>query len=265
MANELEQFEELDTQVGAEDSAEKKEKGKGNKEKDRMLKEMFKETLKNDAAFEERHKIWSDSVQVVNTLGFGASGGLVEDKTAKDKRTLVGTSVIVGYTVLNCGNDPIPYQTEEFVEDETGKFVGQVVDKVLNPGEKAYLSRKYMTLFCASKEISFQLANGILVTGQKGKDDGEDIDAQLRRYYFRFSDKSIKVNDSEVKINIGEKVKDEAGNDKWIVKEEFVTAFGNLNNGVESTKTGGQTKTKYNKHDLAANYVRCLMEQQGVM
>lgn len=259
----MEDFESLDnmtTEQGTAGTDDGKKDAK--KAKNQKFRAAFKETLDSDASYEARHCKWTPHVQVVNTLGFGDSGNIVREPNSADKKSLMKTSAIVGYLLMNTGDEPINYTTEEFTQDETGKYIGTKVQKVMQPGEKVALSRKYMTMFCAQAEISFQLANGIVCKGS-GSYKEDDIDAELRSYYFKFSDTSIKVNDDAVKLNIGEKVKVEGSDaEKWVVKAEYEAVFGDLNNSEE--KKGKTSKTKYNVQDLASNYINKLIEQSAM-
>lgn len=223
------------------------------KAKTAAMKAAIKETIQSTPDFAERLRRLSESLKVVNTLGFGTSGNIVVDKASKaEGRTLKPTSQIVGYTIENIGSEAIAYTTEVFAQDETGKFVGSVVEKTLAPGARANLSRKYMTMLCAKPEISFTLSNGKIVASSKKT---KTLDEQLSAYYFTFDKDENgykpEVNDDEVKLSI-----DVDG----VVKAEYVEDFGYLNNPKEA-RTPKAKGAKLTVQDIAANYINSLIQK----
>lgn len=228
------------------------------------MKQSLRETLTEDPTFEKRLHTLSKSVEVINSLGFGESGNIIVDKakSTKDNRALTTTSVIVGYRVRNIGDQPIPYKTESWAQDAEGKFVAQKVEKVMAPGGYADLTRQYMTMFCAQPEISFQLANGKVIRGSGNKAARGDLRAELEAYYFSFDkDAGLQINADEVKLNVGVKGAD----GKWVVKPEFVDAFGYLNNAPEKTRGAKkEAGTKFSSSDLAANYVMQMLKDAAL-
>jgi hypothetical protein len=263
MAGGLENFSSLDApeNVDLEVSTSKEDESKARrKQKMREMTEAFKDSLMRDPTFKDRLRTLSESVAVVNTLGFEESGNIIEDKSEDGERKLVTVPAIVGYRIRNIGKENIPYVTEEYTLKD-GEWVGQVVNKILKPNETIDLTRKYMTMFCARPELSFQLANGKVMRGSAKVKTG-DVDGELEAHYFAFADRNLKVNSDEVKINIGRK---EPKTKKWVVKKEFEAAFGYLNN--EKTKGEGRTRAgrKYNAQDMAANYIARMLEQVGNM
>lgn len=265
----MEDFSRLDAIENAAVNVQKADDGK--KAQLEELKELFKQTLASDPTFTERLNIWSEKVAVVNTLGFGEGGNLVAKEPVpgedgEGKRILVPTSKIVGYLVQNVGDVPIPYVTEEFEKNSEGIWVGRKTEKVLAPGEKVALSRKYMTIFCARPEISFSLKNGKIVTKAPKDSKHRDLEALLESYYFVFNDPNLKVNSDEVKVNIGQKKKMPDGTVKWVVKPEFEKTFGYLNNPkVSERKTRAKSSTKFTAQQLAANYINKLLEESGLI
>lgn len=269
-------FEKLDGQGAAEETpavaGEKVAKNAANKERERMMVDLLKDKINNDPTFRGRHCSLSQSLTVENSLSFGDSGNLVVNKegkafigkNGKERYPLEKTSQIVGYRVRNIGDQPIRYTTEVYKKNENGQYVGQVEDKVLEPGGFADLTRKYMTVFTCIPEISFQLANGKVMRGSS-KRKANDLDAELEAYYFSFSDRSIKVNSDAVKMNISTKTKTEDGTVKWVVKDEFVETFGFLNNAKEAASKGeGRRKSRdWTSQDMAANYVATLLQKGG--
>lgn len=236
------------------------------KEKVEVMKAALKETVLSDPQFQDKLRSLSESVEVVNSLGFGDTGNIIVDKSKKtDGRELAVTSQIVGYRVKNIGATPIKYQIEVWAQGEDGKFVPTKTEKTLAAGAIADLTRQYMTMLCAMPEISFQLANGKIIKGSGSKGD-KGIKAELESYYFRFdkdeNGEKKQINDDTVKLNVGEKGAD----GKWIVKADFVEVFGFLNNPKEGGK-GGRTKgegSKFTAQDLAANYVNRLISEAGL-
>lgn len=256
--------------VGVEATAAVDSKKADKKARMRKMAEILKETLSTDTSFAQRMRTLSDSVSVVNTLGYGDSGNIVVDPNSTSKqgkdRKLVSTSQIVGYRVANIGTTPIQYVTEEYAPNEAGVWEGKQVTKVLEPNATADFTRKFMTIFCSQPEISFQLVNGKIIRGSSAVKGG-DIDAELEAHYFLFNDKSIKVNSDETKMNVAKKAKQPDGSSKWVVKPEFEATFGYLNNAKTSSKKSRGTKNgpDYNPQDMAANYIQHLLKERGKM
>lgn len=228
------------------------------KEKVAAMKASLKETVQTSPDFASKLRRLSNSIKVVNTLGYGKGGNIVVDKKASgDARVLKPTSAICGYKLENIGTEVIEYTTEVFSQDETGKFVGQVVKKQWAPGETINLTRQYTTMLCSMPEISFTLANGKIVSSSKK--NAKSLKEELAAYYFAFNKSedgtTPQVNDDEVKLSV-----DDADGK---VKPEYVETFGYLNNPKEgrAARTKG---TKYTTQDLAANYIHKLLEGQGI-
>lgn len=231
------------------------------KKKVEEMKKSFKDTLQQQPEFKNILHTLSDSIMVVNTLGYGKNGNIVVDKKAsatdEKGRVLKPTSLICGYKLKNVGTEPIQYKTEVFEKDTEGKYVGTVVERTWAPGTEIVLSRVYTTMLCARPEISFTLANGKIVSSSKRT--GGNIKDELAAYYFSFTKgedgATTTVNDDEVKLSVDD------GN--GVVKPEFVETFGYLNNPKE-TRAGRGKSTKYSTQDVAANYINKLLEQQGM-
>jgi hypothetical protein len=228
------------------------------KEKVAVMKASLKETVQTSPDFASKLRRLSNSIKVVNTLGYGKGGNIVVDKKASgDARVLKPTSAICGYKLENIGTEVIEYTTEVFSQDETGKFVGQVVKKQWAPGETINLTRQYTTMLCSMPEISFTLANGKIVSSSKK--NAKSLKEELAAYYFAFNKSedgtTPQVNDDEVKLSV-----DDADGK---VKPEYVETFGYLNNPKEgrAARTKG---AKYTTQDLAANYIHKLLEEQGI-
>lgn len=236
------------------------------KEKINAMKESLRQTINNDPTFMDRLRKLSNSVEVVNSLGFGDSGNIIVDKAAstKEDRKLAVTSAIVGYRIANVGDEPIKYTTEVWAPDESGKYVATKAEKVLVPGGFADLTRQYMTMFCAQPEISFSLLNGKIIKGSGSKGD-KSPKAELESYYFSFNkdENGTKknVNDDDIKLNVGEKV-----GDKWQVKAEFVETFGFLNNPKETGRAGRKSGSgeRFSAQDVAANFVWKMIQNDAM-
>lgn len=239
------------------DSTEKEGKKAEKKEKIAEMKSLFKKTIQEDPSYLDRRQTLSDSLKVVKTLGYTASGNVVVDKeaTAKKKaedpeakKVLKSTGKVVGYTIQNVGEAAISYITEVFAQDETGKYVGTKVEKTLAPGESANISRSYLAMLAAKPEFAFKLANGTLTSRSTPKGGVEEI---LSRFYFSFDKElGLGVNDDEVKVTI-----DKDG----VVAPEYIEAFGYLNNPKEKKSTGSGSP-KFTTQELMANYINSLVQ-----
>jgi hypothetical protein len=225
-------------------------------EKVKQMREGFKAALVADPTLADRCRIWSDSIEVINTLGYGKNGNIKVDKKAstKENRVLEPTSKIVGYTVKNNGQVAIPYQTEEFALDQaSGKYVGTVVQKSWAPGETIQLTRRYMAALCSIPEIGMSLSNGKIVM-PSGKTNSPV--QTLSACYFTFSKEDGRsINDDTVKLSI-----DVDG----VVKDEYVAAFGDFNNPKEPKKREGSKDPRFTTQDYAANYIQQLLKEGGL-
>jgi len=261
MANELDQFEALDTTVPAPtvETSKKEEK----KQLIQAYKTAMKETLEENPDYLERRRSLTDSVKVVNTLGFGDSGNIiVAESSTKGERKLQTVARIVGYKIQNIGKVAIPYTTEEFTKNAEGKWVGEKVKKTLEPGATTVLTRKYSTVLFANPEFNLKVENGKFIPPRQKKTS--DIEALLPGYYFSFNDKSIKVNDDSVKLQIGEKRKTPAGTEKWFVKPEYETIFGYLNNSGAGKGRKKKSGPSFDPQDYAANFLQKLINDAGL-
>lgn len=219
------------------------------------LKTDLQDKLASDPDYCKRLRSMSDSLEVVHTLGYGTDGNIIRDKSVTDKRKLDATSKIVGYEVKNIGTEPITYQTETWTQGEDGVYVATLVEKTLEPGQVAYLTRKFTAVMMARPEISFTVANGILISNISGKNNGTD--ALLEGFYFRFND-GTPVNADSVKRSVDE----EGADGSRVVKAEYVEAFGFLNNPTKSKKKDKKDKPKVTVQDMMANYINTLISQQ---
>ena len=80
-------FTNLDTTAPAVET----EKPARNKRKEKIaaMKEAIKTTISEDPTFVQKLRSLTNSIEVVNTLGFGDSGNIVVDKTRRWKSTSV--------------------------------------------------------------------------------------------------------------------------------------------------------------------------------
>lgn len=258
--NELDQFQALDTAV--ETTEVKSAKNEEKKQMIKMYKEAMDETLKNNPDYVNRRRSLTGCVRVVNTLGFGATGGLIlAEGSTKENRKIQTVSAIVGYVFENIGDKPIPYVTEEFAPNAEGVWVGQKVKKVLNPGEKVALSRKNATILFSQPEFNLRVANGKFIPPKQK--NPSDLEALLSGYYFSFDDKNLKVNSDAIKLQIGEERKTPNGT-KWFVKPEYEVTFGYLNNSGTGKTRQKKATADFDAQDYAANYIQKLLEQAGL-
>lgn len=232
-------------------------------EKKEVLRAALKEVINEDPDYMSKVNRLSGSIKVLNTLGAGKAGNIVLDKSQPaepGKRNLKPTSAICGYRLQNIGEETISYITEVWSKDETGKWVGQEVEKQMAPGDVIDLTRPYMTRFCSQPEIAFILANGKIVGGVRKKTGG--VKEELGAYYFAFAKDengvAPAVNDDEVKLSVD----DENG----VVKGEFEETFGYLNN-PKTSKTRGRgkgTDDKFTTQHFTAAYVQRMLEESGM-
>lgn len=217
-----------------------------------VLKSALQATLAKDKDFASHVKTLSGAVRVVNSLGFGATGNIVVDKTNTTERAVVPTSTIVGYRIENIGSEAIPYKTCTCTKGADGLFSAEPIDAVLQPGATADLTRQYMTMFCATPEISFVLANGRLCKNNRAK-AANSTKATLEAFFFKFDkEENRQINDDDVKLRIA----DEAGKGHWVVKPEYEATFGELNNPTEKEKPArAKSGPTYDATVAAANYV----------
>lgn len=238
------------TSVATEVDAKKKRAA----EKKEKLKAAMTETLNNDPTYMDRHHTLSNSLEVVNSLGYTKAPNIVKDKSATGERKLVNSCKNVGYMIKNVGKEALAYTTEVFTKNEAGVFVGTMVEKTLAPGEVVPISRKYLTRLCAIPEYSFTLANGKLIASSANK--LVTLDDHLESYYFRFdadADGNIKeINDDEVKLTI-----DVDG----VIKPEYEETFGYLNNPVEKKAKVSAKKNGLTVQDFSANYINSLIQK----
>lgn len=217
----------------------------------------------------------SNSLRVVNSCGYGEDGGLIEIKKGdpnsadgKTGREVGATSKIVGYIVENIGSEPIAFQNGVWTKNEEGIYVENVVEDVINPGEKKALDRKYLTLLAVRPEFSFTLENGKIV-GSSSSKAAKGVDDLINSYHFRFKDSSMTIHDDKVKVAIADKREvtvDGAPQTQWVIKPEFEATFGYLSNPkatVRKTRAAAGEGIDF-KAAAAADYVRTLLESKGV-
>lgn len=248
-------------ELNAANDAKKEEKKRVTK----ALQADFLSKVEDNPTFKEVLRTESASLEVVHTLGYGKGGGLIrkgEGPYNKDeKRELEQTPKIVGYEVKNVGDKPITYRTEVWSLDEaTGKYVASEAELSIAPGETVNLTRKYMSMLCARPEFSFTLRNGIMINGSSKK--CKTADEKLAAFHFKFNPEEKKnVNSDSVKLSIDEE--DESGN--RVIKANYVSVFGFLNNPEEKKERGKQNSTKFTTQDLLANYAMELINGEDIL
>jgi hypothetical protein len=225
------------------------------REQAEKMRQVMMESLASDPTLKDRLHKWSQSLKVVNTLGFADKGNIVvdTDNPVRDdgKRNLVPTSKICGYRIQNIGTEAIKYPTKVWTKGEDGRYVGQSVEKVLEPGQTADLDRYHMAALCVSPEISMILANGRLVRNSSAK--SKNLQEELNAHYFMFPKETGKsVNSDEVKLNVASQV-----GDAWVIKPEFEETFGYLMNQPEKKGPGRRAKaaSDIGFTEIASNYM----------
>lgn len=248
----------------------------------------IKETVQNDPTYLEVKNSLSDGIVITKVLGFGDSGNIKrgEDIPAVDKegnpildedgkqvmkRNLIPIPENVGYIVQNNTKQELQYTIEEYAQNADGVWVGTPVTKVLAPGASAPFSRKWLTLFASQAAISNKFANGRLTRSSariKGNLTAKEAyEAELEAYYVQFTEEGLTVNDDSLKEQIGKKVKGQDGKPMWVVKAEYASIFGYLNN-VPEKKTGGRkgaSKPPVDSADVYANYINKLAKEMGYL
>ena len=246
-------------QKEAEREARKKEKRDAKKE---QLKAAMQQTMQADPEFTNKLRTKSNSIRVVNSLGYGTSGNMIQVFDDNGKRNLEATSTIVGYVLENVGNEPLSYMTEEYAQDETGKFVGTQMTKQAAPGEQFVLARQYFTIFCSQPEISFTLANGIVKRAPFMQ--GGTLRAGLEAYSLSSNkQENLSINSDEVKKAIDEEV-----DGVRVIKPEYVSIFGYLNNKPESKAKKARAKkvgSGLTAQDFSANLIHRLVQEEGLV
>ena len=248
-----------EAEVIVEDAKSKK------KTKATEMKEMMKTAISEDPTLVSRLRNLSNSLEVVNTLGFSGRQNIKVDKekSTEGDRVLVNTSYICGYRVRNCGETPIKYQTEVYTKDADGVYKGEVVEKTLSPGETADLTRQYMTIMCSRSEISFTLKNGKIVASSASSKNKKTLKEELESFYFKFEPgadgEKINVNDDDVKLAI-----DTVDADGTItIKPEYEATFGFLVNPKK--KKQSSAGTGITTQDVTANWVKQKLLKSGVI
>lgn len=266
MEGTMEGFENLGTGVEVGEESYTKKVDSAKKAEDAAKKQALMDRVKNDETFMARYQTLSDSLEVVNSLGFGSDGNIVlANDSTKDNRKIAKTSVIVGYRVLNCGEVPLKYENAECAFNaETGAWEETTVQCELAPGETADIPRRFMTSLCSIPEIAFTLKNGYIKKGSKK--DTKSVQEELEAYYFICE--NAKVNSDSFKINVGTEVVDENDNKLWVVLPEYEKIFGMLNNGKPKAVKGASVKgtgSKLNPRAAAANYIQECLEKNSLL
>lgn len=261
--SELDQFNNIPSEEAAD--SEKKKKVQA------ILDAMTATLQESGDAYNARVNQRSKDLRVTNVLSFGDSGSLKQTSKAVGKKGdtdykahgLEKTGANVGYVIQNVGKDPIPYTADEYSLVD-GKYVPTRVNKNLAPGATAPISKKDLVILTCIPEFSFRLANGtVSPTSAKNNSNvaaTSPLDT-IENFKFTFNpDEKTSVND--VQIPIAHRTAD---ND-WEVEPEYVPAFGYLMNAPEkkAAATGGKVSNKKSPQELNANYIRRMLEENGV-
>lgn len=233
------------------------------------LEENLKQTVATDEEYVKEHGTLSDSIEVLNTLGFSDVGDQIFDKAASEaagSRKLAAVGRIVGYIVKNNSKQAIPYTTYQCTKkaDGTG-YDAQEVQATLAPGKKAILSKRHLIIMASQPAISFKLANAVLRKAPNQKIVGakpEDVENLFFLAFEKGEDgKSVSVHSDKVKKQIGEKNAD----GKWLVKPEYAEVLGFVENEkVKEARVKGAAGPKYTSRDAQALYVAKLFSNTGV-
>ena len=240
------------------------------KAKDYTL-DKINDALEKNEAIQENIGCLSDSIEVLHTLGYGGKTVPKERvKGIKDNlgniiqpRLVESVSCIVGYIIRNVGDTAINYMTELFsFNDKTGRYEGERICKVLEPGGITQISKMYFNLLLFMPEFNGACANGKLVCGGGGhaamSNADDEIMRELNKFYFTFSGNQ-RVHDSVsgIKLAIAREITDETTHSKhWCVTSKYIDTFGNLNNKKKTTyKVNPSPMGFSNASDMAA-YMR---------
>lgn len=241
---------------------------KKSNEEEKELVANLKQTVDTDASYVEAHGKLSESLEVVNTLGFSDSGDQIHDKAASEKagkRVLAPVGRIVGYVIKNNSKSAIPYTTYNCTPkaDGTGYDAAEV-QATLAPGKTAILSKRHLIQLACKPEISFQLANANLKKAPNQKIVGASLEGIEDKFYLAFNKNedgtSVSVHNDKIKKQVGQK----DGEGKWHVKPEFAAVLGFVENEKpakeRATRTAGP---KYSSRDAQSLYVAQLFASAG--
>ena len=253
--------------TGVDESERKKKEAKEARDaRINKMKDSFSAFIRENPDVRERIRMYSDSIEVVNTLGWGTSGNIILDHErtkATNTRKVLQVPVIVGYRLRSNWKEPISYQTEEWTQNEAGLWVAERVTKVWEPGTEIDLTRLFMSVLCSIPEISFTFANGKMKQGSAKTTSDPRSKLEALHFVFKSVDGQPKmnVNSDEVKLNVG--YEDENGT--WHVKPEFEATFGYLNNpSAHKTRTRSSGGDSYTMQDLLAHYVQDMLQQNEI-
>jgi hypothetical protein len=229
----------------------------------------FQARLAQDPNFKDKVRSRANDVEITRALAYGDKGGIILNKTGGEVITKNGNkkdgviesvSGIVGYTVKNVGTDPIAYDTVVCHKNEEGIYVEEVVHRVLNAGQTADLPKQYVTALLSRGEFSLRTKNGFLKkSSRKGIKTLAD---ELKSWYFQGD--GIAVNGPDFKFNISTETVGTDGSKKWVVKPEFIEAFGSLENPEEKkVRQPKAKKSTFDKKDVAAFYLQELIKKEA--
>ena len=235
------------------------------------VRALMQKTLAEDPEFAKKVNSLSPMVEIVNTLGYTQSSGLVKDhekfaenqsKGIVNKSGSIASAVtavpgIVGYVIKNNSKVAIPFKQEIFDKGADGTYVGHYEDRVLQPGATVALTRADIARFASMVEVSNTFSNGYLKGSFANKGGIEEM---LAAYYFVFNkDAGIDVHDENIKVIIDKVDKD----GKSTIKPEYVPVFGFYENPKPARKQSIKKAEYVTPQVIAANYIRAKLEQEG--
>lgn len=261
MEEAFEQLGEANAQVSVPEAGTVVSEKKSKKSADDIaLAENLKQTVATDEEYTKIHGTLSESVEVINTLGFSDAGDQIFDKEASEaagSRKLAPVGRIVGYVVKNNSKQPIPYTTYQCTKKANGEgYDAKEVQATLAPGKTAVVSKRHLIIMAAQPAISFKLANAVLRKAPNQKIVGakqEDVENLFFLAFEKGEDgKSVSVHSDKVKKQIGEKNAD----GKWFVKPEYADVLGFVENEKpKAVRVAGEKGPKYTSRDAQALYV----------
>jgi len=225
----MEDFGKLDVDINIDVKGDKKEIKKAEKKKflESAIQE-YQRVVSENPEIKQIAGTLAGKLEVVKALTYTDQGGLKLAGVEGNTRKLVPKSEIVGYIVKNLSDQPVQYTTMDWVLDPaTGRWEGEKVRRVLQPGESVALSKKYFTLLASDPAILFKFSNGDCRI--RFSEDPQKV--LTSGYFVRSDDKSVNDEDFSERIDI--KRKDKDGKDVYIIKKEYERVFGFLNNKPE--------------------------------
>lgn len=227
----------------------------------------YGDEVRSDEEFVAAMRSASNTLRILNTLGYGESGSLVPGK--KDgERTLEPTSKIVGYRVQNTGTVPIPFECEVYDDsrvDENGNFIPDMQANAIAPGQTLDIPSHVLSMIGIRTEFSLTFANGKMQGGTKVIDAENPLDALHFVFTPENGQPALQKHNDKVKLAIASNNGVRKVGDKekkyWKVKKEFRPFFAYLEN--EEVKTGGRKATTPKVDVITGSMVKYLQDMQA--